>query len=158
MKTKTHYLYGFIIVSLVLALVITSLSKPTPKRIETTPPVEITTEMVPLPPSDTDDDTDDSTEKIYNDKYYTVATYVFFFCAICCLTILLLVYVYKKKLDLDVFFLVLLNFFLIITYFVIYFISMIRDTLHVNQYIILSLYLPSAVYICFILIKYLHDE
>ena len=146
MKTKTHYLYGFIIVSLVLALVITSLSKPTPKRIETTPPVEITTEMVPLPPSDTDDDTDDSTEKIYNDKYYTVATYVFFFCAICCLTILLLVYVYKKKLDLDVFFLVLLNFFLIITYFVIYIISMIRDTLRVNQYIILSLYLLGTIF------------
>ena len=53
MKTKTHYLYGFIIISLVVALVITSLTKPPPEPIETTPPaVEITTEMVPLPPSD----------------------------------------------------------------------------------------------------------
>ena len=78
MKTKTHYLYGFIIVSLVIALVIASVSKPTPKTIEITPPVERTTEMVTLPPSDTDDDTDDSTEKIYDDKYYTIATYLFY--------------------------------------------------------------------------------
>ena len=83
MKTNTHYLYGFIIVSLVVALVITSVSKPTPTTIEITPPVERTTEMVTLPPSDTgdetDDNTDDSTEKIYHDKYYTVAIYLFYF-------------------------------------------------------------------------------
>ena len=96
MKKKIHYLYGFIIVSLVLALVITSLSKPTLKRIETTPPVERTTEMVTLPPSDTgdaDDETDDSTEKIYDDKHYTIATYLFYsvwvsfisFCCGCCI-------------------------------------------------------------------------
>ena len=78
MKTKTHYLYGFIIVSLVIALVIASVSKPTPKTIEITPPVERTTEMVTLPPSDTDD-TNENEEKIYDDTYYTVATYLFFF-------------------------------------------------------------------------------
>ena len=79
MKTKTHYLYSFIIVSLLVALVITSVSKPTPKPIETTPPVEITTEMVTLPPSDTDD-TNENEEKIYDDTYYTIAIYLFYFC------------------------------------------------------------------------------
>ena len=82
MKTKTHYLYGFIIVSLVIALVIASVSKPTPKRIETTPPVERTPEMVTLPPSDTDEDTDedtdDNTEIIYDDNYYRAAIYLFY--------------------------------------------------------------------------------
>ena len=82
MKTKTHYLYGFIIVSLVVALVIASVSKPTPKTIEITPPVERTPEMVTLPPSDTDEDTDDntdeSTEKIYDDNYYRAAIYLFY--------------------------------------------------------------------------------
>ena len=82
MKTRTHYLYGFIIVLLVIALVITSVSKRTPKTIETTPPVERTPEMVTLPPSDTDEDTDedtdDNTDIIYDDKYYTIATYLFY--------------------------------------------------------------------------------
>ena len=157
MKTKTHYLYGFIIVSLVIALVIASVSKPTPKTIEITPPVERTTEMVTLPPSDTDEDTDDntdeSTEKIYHDKYYTIATYIFFFCAICLLNDFVIWNVFKESglyYNHGVFFMAFCFYFihvlLIITYFVIYIISMIRDTLRVNQYIILSLYLLGTIF------------
>ena len=151
MKTKTHYLYGFIIGSLVVALVITSLSKPPPTTIETTPPVERTTEMVTLPPSDTDEDTDDNTEKIYHDKYYTIATYIFFFCAICRLNEIAIYDVFKKR-DPESFEFFMafcfwfIHILLIITYFVIYIISMIRDTLRVNQYIILSLYLLGTIF------------
>ena len=155
MKTKTHYLYGFIIGSLVVALVITSLSKPPPTTIETTPPVERTTEMVTLPPSDTgdetDDNTDESTEKIYHDKYYTIATYIFFFCAICRLNEIAIYDVFKKR-DPESFEFFMafcfwfIHILLIITYFVIYIISMIRDTLRVNQYIILSLYLLGTIF------------
>ena len=150
MKTKTQYLYSFIIVSLLVALVITSVSKRTPKPIETTPPVEITTEMVTLPPSDTDD-TNENEEKIYDDTYYTVATYLFFFCAISCWTFIALFPFYNKEdLDIRVFILFILLllfcFFSTITYLIIYILSMVRDTLHVNQYIILSFYLLSILF------------
>ena len=145
MKTKIHYLYTFIIVSLLVALVITSVSKPTPKPIETTPPVEITTEMVTLPPSDTDD-TNENEEKIYDDTYYTVATYLFFFFTV--LSFIFYSNIPKKLFDLvqisprnNILLLIfVLSILLQITYVVISIISMVHEPLHVNQYITLSLY------------------
>ena len=150
MKTKTHYLYSFIIVSLLVALVITSVSKPTPKRIETTPPVEITTEMVTLPPSDTDD-TNENEEKIYDDTYYTVATYFFFFYFIGFWTVLTRYpfWVVQKNFPQIgiILLIVLLSFLSTVVFLIIYILSMVRDTLHVNQYIILSFYLLSIFFV-----------
>ena len=150
MKTKTHYLYGFIIISLVVALVITSLTKPPPEPIETTPPaVEITTEMVPLPPSDADDETDDNTEKIYHDKYYTIASYLFVFFIICMVTLFIpLKYQYNDNEKTRFFFWVSLL--LQATYVTLSIISIVNDTLYVNQYVILSFYLLSVLPVWYI--------
>ena len=149
MKTKTHYLYGFIIVSLLVALVITSLSKPTPKTIETTPPVERTTEMVTLPPSDTDEDTDDNTEKIYHDKYYTIATYIFVFFIICMVT-LFIPLKYQNNDNEKTRFFFWVSLLLQATYVTLSIISIVNDTLYVNQYVILSFYLLSVLPVWYI--------
>ena len=150
MKTKTHYLYGFIIISLVVALVITSLTKPPPEPIETTPPaVEITTEMVPLPPSDADDETDDNTEKIYHDKYYTIASYLFVFFIICMVT-LFIPLKYQNNDNEKTRFFFWVSLLLQATYVTLSIISIVNDTLYVNQYVILSFYLLSVLPVWYI--------
>ena len=146
MKTKTHYLYGFIIVSLVIALVIASVSKPTPKTIEITPPVERTTEMVTLPPSDTDDDTDDSTEKIYDDNYYTAAIYHFycFWCFLVALILFVTVFdrdeVKKENYRKTLFPVAFIMIWLFTLSFVFAVVSLSVDTLHGYQKILMILF------------------
>ena len=160
MKTKTHYLYGFIIVSLVVALVITSLSKPPPESVETTPPVERTTEMVTLPTSDTDEDTDDNTdendEKVYHDTFYTLALYLFYF-SFLMLVLVVLLYRYYSRCNLPhakktVKILVFLSFFLYLLSAVLSsFVSL--DTVYTSQkifMIFLTLFFP----IIFILYRF----
>ena len=144
MKTKTHYLYSFIIISLVTGLVIMSVSKPKVKdraSIDTTLPVETTPTMVTLPPEETDS-TDQNLGKIYQTKYYDTATYLFFFSAMCLLSFSMLLF--KKGYEVYEFcrpyiILVLIGTLLYTPLLIISIISMIHDTLDVNQYIILSL-------------------
>lgn len=146
MKTKTHYLYSFIIISLVTGLVIMSVSKPKVKdraSIDTTLPVETTPTMVTLPPEETDS-TDQNLGKIYQTKYYDTATYLFFFSAMCLLSFSMLLF--KKGYEVYEFcrpyiILVLIGTLLYTPLLIISIISMIHDTLDVNQYIILSFYL-----------------
>ena len=153
MKTKTHYLYGFIIVSLVIALVIASVSKQTPKTIEITPPVEITPEMVTLPPSDTDEYTDDNTEKIYDDNYYRAAIYLFYcswcFSAACLFLVICYEGAHNPQDDPQVddgnliktaLFMLFIIFWLSILSFAFAVVSLSVDTLHGNQKILMILF------------------
>ena len=146
MKTKTHYLYGFIIVSLVIALVIASVSKPTIKTIEITPPVERTPEMVTLPPSDTDEDTDDNTEKIYDDNYYTAANYLFycFWCFFTSLLVFVIVFdpnkVKKENYEKTAFPMIFIMIWLFILSFAFAVVSLSVDTLHGYQKILMILF------------------
>ena len=77
MKTKTHYLYSFIIILLTFALILTNVSKPkveaTTSPVETIPPIETT------PPDEPTTDTQDIPSELYHDTYYTIATYSFCF-------------------------------------------------------------------------------
>ena len=157
MKTKTHYLYSFIIISLVTGLVITSVSKPKVKdrvSIDTTLPVETTPTMVTLPPEETDS-TDENLGKIYQTKYYDTATYLFFFSAMCLLSYSMLIF--KKGYDVyevcNYIILVLIGGLLYTPLLIISIISMIHDTLDVNQYIILSFYLLFIYYYAYRIAK-----
>ena len=139
-------------------LVITSVSKPKVKdraSIDTTLPVETTPTMVTLPPEETDS-TDENLGKIYQTKYYDTATYLFFFSAMCLLSFSMLLF--KKGYEVYEFcrpyiILVLIGTLLYTPLLIISIISMIHDTLDVNQYIILSFYLLFIYYYAYRIAK-----
>lgn len=143
MKTKTHYLYSFIIILLTFALILTNVSKPkveaTTSPVETIPPIETT------PPDEPTTDTQDIPSELYHDTYYTIATYSFCFGIFGLFTYSASNPQYRKH-----GYLILLILLEIILLYVIPIISLVKDKLHVNQYIMLILYMLFIPWVSFV--------
>ena len=141
MKTNTHFLYSFIIFVLVLIVIYMSVAKPkveSPRHIETTAPVESPLPLETTPPVETHTECtiNENSEKVYHDKYFIVAHYLLYFLFIFSLSVcwaVVNVGGYSWAI------LGLLSVILYISLIIVSIVSMVHDTLHVAQYIILSL-------------------
>ena len=137
MKTTTHYLYGFIIVSLLLLVIYLSVSKPKLEEdkntIETTPPLQIT----PYLETPTEIDLNEESTEMTINRFYRDTLYVFYALVL----YNLLNGVYRLKGYESNSFNVNCSIVSLLVYYCI--ISMIQRSLQVYEYIILSLYLAS---------------
>jgi len=144
MKTNTHFLYSFIIFVLVLIVIYMSVAKPkveSPRHIETTAPVESPLPLETTPPVETHTECtiNENSEKVYDDKYFIVAHYLLYFLFIFSLSVC---WTLVKSDDVGRYSWIILGVLSVILYIsliIVSIVSMIHDTLHVAQYIILSL-------------------